>query len=36
MFILRWIFRSIVLTILTRNVAKALPVLLGFLRNLRR
>jgi hypothetical protein len=36
MFIIRWIFRSIVLTVLTRNAAKALPVLLGFLKTLRR
>jgi hypothetical protein len=36
MFIIRWIFRSIVLTMLTRYAAKGLPVLLGFLRTLRR
>ncbi|CAN5660435.1 hypothetical protein BH23GEM8_BH23GEM8_09720 [soil metagenome] len=36
MFIIRWIFRSIVLTVLTKYAAKALPVLLGFLRALRR
>jgi hypothetical protein len=36
MFIIRWIFRSIVLTVLTKYAARGLPVLLGFLRTLRR
>jgi hypothetical protein len=36
MFIIRWIFRSLVLTVLTRYAARGLPVLLGFLKALKR